>query len=95
MPEITSLDEWRDYANFSEFVIPTALDGIPGAFQKRRWVPGWLWRMVAERYIDPIQFSIALKQASDKALKSLLTDAYADESPATSADSSTSSRTRL
>ena len=38
-----TLGEWSDYADFS---------AIPAHWQKRSWVPNWLWRLVAVRMFD-------------------------------------------
>jgi hypothetical protein len=66
-----TIDEYTDYLGMSEFVRQNST-----YYQPRSWVPRWLWRLVANEVITPLQISAELQAAGKQALDDLAREQF-------------------
>ena len=66
-----TIDEYTDYLGMSEFVRQNST-----YYQPRSWVPRWLWRLVAEVVITPLQISQEMQRAGEQGLRDLVNEEF-------------------
>jgi hypothetical protein len=62
----STIQPYVEYANFSELIRQTCQ-----AYQKRPWVPAWLWGLVSQPHVCPEMLSKDLEAAGKKAVEDL------------------------
>lgn len=69
------MNEYVNYCNFSEYARK-----YEQVFQKRTWVPKWLWSLIAQPYMTAEQISEELKTANQILINQLLKEANEQDS---------------
>ena len=65
------IGEYKDYVGMSEFVRQNTT-----FYQRKSWVPRWLWNTLAEEVVTPLQISQEIQRAGEQGLRDLVNEEY-------------------